>query len=336
MDKVVLYICCSHLYIPTVLSASENNKDRRYVYTDKNDLVDFFSKYTTFTEVFYDGYELFNYKNKLFNDITRKRKIRKWADGINFTDVYFFHEGYCDPANWLMLYLTKRYFVKFHYVPIAKSNYLDRITVDRSLKSVLKSLYCKIMWGYSPIFSTRGDGCGILPQEFYMKLKIVEDETIVINKNKLSFLLNEDDYPSSSILLLSNPHINNEYQAGLYSKFLEKAIRPLMGKEIVLFKNHPGKDNRYGLENELREIPSVISGNLLTKRFKCFVGVDSALLWEAAKDGTKAICLAPIVDLPQEKKDSIMEFYDTLKRSTEESNGVVFYPKTIQEFWSLL
>lgn len=93
MDKVVLYICCSHLYIPTVLSASENNKDRRYVYTDKNDLVDFFSKYTTFTEVFYDGYELFNYKKKLFNDITRKRKIRKWADGINFTDVFFFTKG---------------------------------------------------------------------------------------------------------------------------------------------------------------------------------------------------------------------------------------------------
>ena len=336
MEKVVLYICCSHLYIPTVLSACENSKDRIYIYTDKKDLVEFFTEYTNFTDIYYDSFEVFNLRKKLLEDVARKKKIKEWADGIQFTDVYFFHEGYCDPANWLMLYLSERGSVIFHYVPIAKSNFFYEIEIDNSFKSLLKKCYCRILWGYTPIFSTKGDGCGILPQKFYEKLKIQKEEKIVVDKNISKFILNEKDYPSSSILLLSNPHINSELQAESYSLFLEKAIRPLLKKENILFKNHPGKDNRCGLENELPEIPSFISGNLLTSRFNCFIGVDSALLWEAAKDGTKAICLASLIDLPQEKKESIIEFYETLKRSSGVFDKVVLHPKTIQEFWSLL
>ncbi len=329
MEKINLFICCSHLYVPAVLSECIKIKGKCYIYTDKEDIKDLFTHLSIPLNIYFDQYDNSRFYTRLFSDLIRKRKLIRWAKNFSFTNVYFFHEGYCEAANWLMLYIAQRANAVFHYVPISRTETLGSISPDRHWISILREYYCWALWGYKPIYSTKGDLCGIMPVVFYEKLGITAEEQIVVDNNTIANLLTEEEYPSSSIVLLSNPNIYNDEQEHLYTRFLESFIRPLMKNRIVLFKNHPGRGHKVGLEAELKEIPSYISGNLLTKRFNCFMGVNSALLCEAANDGSKSICLVYLVDMDEKIRSGIVEYNALLSEKVE-------YPKSQQSFEEII
>lgn len=322
MEKVSLYICCSHLYVPAVLSKISSSNNISYVYTDKEDIKKGFSSLTNNVTVYYDNIVCNSYDFCLI----RKKKLRllSWIKGKNIHDVYFFHEGYCEAANWLMLKLVHGD-TQFHYVPIAKSYFVDKEKMSLRLFSIVKSILGWFTWRYKPFYSVKDLNCGLMPLSFFKKLSIEKAEHVIINKDCFPEILSKKYFPFSSIILLANPSIDSEISQDSYNDFLEEAIRPIMLSRKVIFKNHPGRKVKIGLENDLTEIPSFISGNLLTKRFECFIGVNSALLCEAANDGATSLCLANLVKLGKEY-NNIVNYHKSLSKKIK-------FPNTINELW---
>lgn len=323
-----LYICSSHLYVPTVLSLCAKRNEKNYVYTDKDDIRKFFVDFYSGANLYYDNPTKGCVCLRLLSDIQRKKRLERWARKVDITDVYFFHEGYCEAANWLLLFLAQNNNVVFHYVPIARSYFLDGIDKDNSLKAKIKSTYCRFIWGYKPIYPLEDKNCGLMPHSFFDRLRINSEETVEVSR-EIGKMISMEGYDKNGVVLLDNPNVTNSEAQKKYCIFLEESIRPIINKKPVYFKNHPGRERKIGLENEIKEIPSFISGNLLTHRFKFFVGVNSALLCEAANDDTMAICLAYLVDMDSVERDRIVNYHRLLSKN-------VMFPKTINELWNML
>ena len=323
---MTLYICCSHLYIPAVLSHYIEKNTLACLYTDKSNIVEMINYLGIAMDVYcspsFGG--LFNFIGHLHE----KKSLKDWIKRKNIKDVYFFHEGYCEVANWLMLYLSKLNKSEFHYVPIARSYLWESVEKERGLLSNIRAIYCKWMWGYKPIYPRQDKYCGVLPNSFYEKLCIKGEESIRINSciGKAILL---DGFDENGIVLLNNPNITSTDSEEIYKSFLEDTLMPIMKDCPIYFKNHPGRTKKIGLENDIKEIPSFISGNLLTYRFKIFVGVNSALLCEAANNGAMAICIAYLVDLDESIRESIISYHQFL-------SDKVFFPKTKEEFLEIL
>lgn len=320
-----LYICCSHLYVPAVLSLISESNSPFLLYTDKADLTQCFSYLGFADSVFFDNYSS-NYYN-FIAEIKRKFKIKSWIAKYNIQKVYFFHEAYCEIPNWLMLFLDKRNNIDFYYVPIAKSyDVIDTCNVC-SFRSMINRIYCNLLWNYSPVYIDRFAHCGLMPLSFYCKLNVKKYINYTPSRNDLCQLVNRS-FHQNAIVLLSNPNISDLDSQKKYIEFLDQAIRPILSSLPIYFKNHPGKKNKLGIEKNLEEIPSFISGNLLTHSFKFFIGVNSALLCEAANDGAIAICLANLVGL-KDDRNRIINYH--LKLSER-----VLFPNTIEELWQML
>lgn len=260
--------------------------------------------------------------------LQEKKALKSWVMGKDVKDVYFFHEGYCELANWLMLQLSKLKNLEFHYVPIARSYLFNRIEQDRGMQSAIRALYCRLIWGYKPIYPIQDKYCGVFPQKFYDSLHINKAETIKIHDSIGKAIL-PDEFDENGIVLLDNPYISSKNAEIRYSQILEDSIRPIMEGCPIYFKNHPGRAKKIGLEVEIKEIPSFISGNLLTRRFRAFVGVNSALLCEAANDGSMAICMAYLVDLDESTRKNIVRYHQML-------SDKIYYPKSIKDFFNIL
>lgn len=326
MEEMTLIVCCSHLYVPTMLSLLENNGNC-CIYTDKIDIKEMISFLKIKSDVFFDKDAMTAF-HRLGLIKQRKKLMKVWVSHKNITQIYFFHEGYCEAANWLMLQLAKSSDIKFHYVPIARSYFLDKINKAKGLSSKLKSLYCCVVWGYMPIFPQEDKNCSVMQQSFYNKLHIKKEETIEIDSSVGESILPEE-FDKNGIVLLENPNLSDLQSEKNYSFFLAKALGPVASDYPVYFKNHPGKTKKVGLENDIAEIPSFISGNMLTRRFRAFVGVNSALLCEAANDGTLSICLAYLVDMDESVRKEIVRYHRLL------SDKVIF-PQSIEELINIL
>lgn len=320
---MTLYICCSHLYIPTVLTLYEKLGEDACFYTDKTNIVEMFKYLRKDMEVYCPRRK----KRGVFSllkDNKEKKELKEWLKHKDVNKVYFFHEGYCEVANWMMLFLSNKGHVEFHYLPIARSYSLNHIDQEKGFRAKLRALYCKMEWGYKPIYPKQDRNCGVMPASFYEKLRITKEEAIEANKEIGKTILT-DEFDENGIVLLDNPNLTDSESERKYIDLLESALRPIMNDCPIYFKNHPGRTQKIGLENEIKEIPSFISGNLLTRRFRAFVGVNSALLCEAANDGTKAICLVYLVDLDEDVRMHIIEYHKML-------SGNIIFPNTIQEF----
>lgn len=324
---MTLYICCSHLYIPTVLTLYETNGEEACFYTDKANIVEMLKYLRKDVNVFCP-----QRKNRgvfsILNDIQEKKELKEWLKQKEIGKVYFFHEGYCEAANWMMLQLVKQSDIEFHYVPIARSYPIGKIDSEKGYRATLRALFCRVVWGYKPVYPRQDKFCGVMPSSFYKKLRIKEEERVEINKEIGKTILS-DDFDENGIVLLDNPNLTDSESERNYIDLLESALRPIMNDCPIYFKNHPGRTKKVGLENEIKEIPSFISGNLLTRRFRAFVGVNSALLCEAANDGTKAICLAYLANLEENVRNNIIEYHQMLSNK-------VYIPKTFQELESIL
>jgi hypothetical protein len=130
-----------------------------------------------------------------------------------------------------------------------------------------------------------------------------------------------------SILVLENSRLSMNRDG--YLKLLDQLCDALKGYKLY-FKNHPGSDTLVGKENEMEVIPSFISGNLLVRKFSCIMGVDSALLGEAAHMGTLAISLSKIYQMDQSFIDAQKRNYDII------GGGDVRSPQTIEELQAIV
>ncbi len=308
-----------------MLTIANRLQGRYCIYTYKRDVVEALSFLNFEADVICDD------KGSLNPFIVRSRKktIKKWIDAKAVKNVYFFHEGYCDAANWMMLYVKQKQNPLFHYIPIAKSYFLETTEFDNSFRSKLKSIYCRICWGYRPLYPVLDKNCGCMPFSYYSRIGVTYEENVNVDKNIFVSLLSEDKFPSNAFVLLDNPNAKNEKEKEKYTKLLEDTIRHMLSSYNFVFKNHPGRTSKIGLERELKEIPSFISGNLLTKRFRGFVGVNSALICEAANDGSIGICLIHLCKLDKNVEREIVDYHNSLSKSIK-------YPKSIDEFKSYI
>lgn len=312
------------MYIPTLLTLFENNREDSCIYTDKANIVEMLKNLNINLSIYCPQESC----RPFISSFREKKKLREWIKGKDINKVYFFHEGYCEVANWMMLQLAKSDDIEFHYVPIARSYPLGEIEGEKGYRATLRSLYCKVVWGYKPIYPKQDISCGVMPSLFYDKLRIKEEETVEINKEIGKSILS-NDYDENGIVLLDNPNLTDKESQNDYCDFLDSALRPILNYYAVYFKNHPGRTQKIGLENEIMEIPSFISGNLLTRRFRAFVGVNSALLCEAANDGSMAICMVYLVDLDESTRENIVRYHQML-------SDKVYFPKTIEELSGVL
>lgn len=332
---MVLFICCSHLYVPITLTLSYGIEGRCIVYTDKQSVADLFGKINK--EKFLCIVEPVRQLQGIFRAFSiqkYKKELKRIFSGYHIDVVYFYHDGYCIPANWLMKYLRKRHSPTFCFCPISLS--IDWLQQFRKVspKVIYYFLLVLLQWGYYIDPIEHGDTLyPMLSRRFFNKLGPVSLERDVdytlVNRLVNTSLLSEEEFSPNGIVLLQNVRIGDIVDVDEYTRLLNSLLEKITPHQQVYFKMHPDMRVYYGREEELKEIPSFISGNLLMKRFKCFIGYDSAMLAEVAELGTTAISMINIFQKDSGKKQSILQYMHSL-------SDKVLYPNSVDELVSML
>ena len=327
-----LIFCTSHLYIPITLSIINKSINGFCVYTDRLSIFTFFCHLYHKKHVF-----LLNRNTKtgrlgklIVEPYEQKKRMLEFVEGKNIDRIVFFHEGFCQEANWLILKLSKMIKPEILYVPIERTfTHNNRCKEDFSLEYVLKKIRTYFIWGFRiHYYHYLNNIYPVMDLSFFRRIhsKEIDLEEIGVNAiPEINYrLLNVNEYPENGFVWLENTLrcLKVKWSEETYVKFVKEGL-DIIGRDNVYYKGHPDLVEKYGEEKTMKDIPSFIPGNLILKRFSCFIGVFSDLLFEAANAGTPAISTLYLVELDDREK-----YVDYLKSK----NDSIYFPKTISEF----
>lgn len=335
--------------MPASLSVINQEKEDFIIFSDRKSVITFFSNMYPYQHFFLDETPLSSnmvnrigrlrsYIHMTYGVYKRKKQIKKIFDNLNIEKIYFFHEGFCQSSNWLMLRLHKRQRSQAYYIPIERSfDYKNQESWDRarSLKYYLYELYDYIVWGYLCYYchyNTRV--LPIMTASYFKRIDCKEMKIEISNEGIISKineqLLDEKNYPSKSIMLLENSLRggNIRFSERSYEIFIDKFIT-VIGNEHIFFKGHPDMVQKYGKEKELGEIPSYIPGNLILNRFSCVIGALSDMLFEAANVGTLSISTLYLFDVNESDRELYVNYL-------KNRNNSIMFPKSFEELIDFL
>lgn len=334
---MTLIICTSHLYIPTTLSIMNGNYNSFCIYTDRTSIATFFG-------ALYPGMDVFlldrTQDKSLIGHFSivraQKKAMRKYFNSKAIYKVVFFHEGYCTEANWLIKYLWKKKKSEVVYMPVERTfDQSHNWEESYSIKNTVKKLYTYLFWQHwIHYYKYMNDVYPIMDKSFYKTVHCKEIETDIISINVLpeidKKLLPSNIFPYSGIIWLENTArvFKIQWNEQSYCVFVKESL-PRIGLDNVFFKGHPDKAIKYGEESKLNEIPSYIPGNLLLKRFSCFVGVISDLMFEAAIAGTLTISTIYLFDMDKRDREMLVDYLRNRSKDIK-------FPKTTDEFIALI
>lgn len=330
---MILVFCTSHLYIPVTLSIIQHEKGLYAIYTDRESIYKFFGK-------MYPKYEVFllerdKPKNCFYAILTYARNLKtsmhRFFDCKQIDKLYFFHEGFCQEANWLIIHLHKTQNTECFYIPVERTFNPDVKWEERhSLKLWIMKFRILVNWKYwchfyvymnylYPVMDQSFFRC-IQSKELSYDLKTV-DILLEIDKH----LLGKDRYPEDCVVWLENTLrlFEVKWSEKSYKRFLNQLIE-VFPIERFFFKGHPDLETKYGIENQMKEIPAFIPGNLLLKRFSVYVGVVSDLLFEAANVGTPTISTLYLIEMDDDDREMLVNYL-------RKRNDKIMFPKSIQE-----
>lgn len=315
------------MYVPYVLTCLSRDIEGSVVYTDKKSIFELFSANCNVI-VIYDSYAYKYLYDKIKIDFIRKKTIRKQLQVLNIDCVYFFHEAYCECANWIINSYKKRN-CKIIYYPIANT-YSYNTVYKTSIKTFILWVYNVFMWNFPhTMIIDNNDVFCLLTRHFFEGISIISNYKVdpsSIKKYIKNLSLNKDD---NSIIWLDNPMVHMGMSLDSYNNVNDIILPGLVSEYSVLFKGHPDRVCCYGIEKKLKQIPSYISGNLLIYSYNIFIGVNSALLAEAANNGCLAICTIYMYEMDQNQRDIIFDYLNQL-------SSQILYPKNINQFQILI
>ncbi len=331
---MILIVCTSHLYIPATLATIIDNKGNVCIYTDRGSI-------KTFLQEMYPQMDIFLLQMeqnkgllyKIFKSVQEKKsRILNFIKGKNITRVIFFHEGFCEEANWLIKYLWKTQKSEIIYMPVERTfDFNNHWTEIYSIKNLIKILFCYCSWGYRiHFYKYMNSTYPIMDKSFFTSVQSKEiqysPQKVDIVKDINDKLLYPSVFPYNGIVWLENTTrlFNVKWDKESYITFLDRVYSKLP-IDRVFFKGHPDKALKYGKESDLKEIPSFIPGNLIINRFSCFVGAISDLLFEAANMGIKTISTLYLYEIDKEDREMLVKY--VRKRSDK-----IYFPKSAQEF----
>lgn len=332
-----LIICCSHLYVPATLSYILNKSGEKFViYTDKDSL------YTLFKNSDFESIDVILEK-ELFNRVIDyfvhyiefcryKRKLLRKFSSMGIDEILFFHDGYCETANWLIMKLSKHARVK--YFPVCSSRANADETLPVLFKNRVLDVLSYILWRVPVQRLSIDSGCSYNPflkQSFFDRIKVetinieIDEQKISDNFNKICPQFNQ----KNRIVLLQNDHVGICVTEENYKNLINKIIKYLTTDHIY-FKSHPDRIRTYGDEEKCEMLPNYVSANIMLKRFNCYIGYSSTVIAEAAKAGILSISLMHI--LPA----SNVEIANSLEAYLKNISTNILFPKDLNEFFSII
>ncbi len=330
---MIIIFCVSHMYVPATLDLISQEKGDLCIYTDLKSLYTFFSKMYPDKKVFWDdntktGTTLYKLTLGVIKD--KRRKI-DYFDKLSFDKVVFFHEGDVPQANWLIKRIYRRQKPHVVYIPVQRSFYFGTYYKEPlSVKRFLQKLITYFVWHYWSHYYLYLNSLHLVMDKSFFKATRAEEQEWKPQDSSFfdeidKHLLPRERYPVSSIVWIENTLTGwgAKWDENSYIKVIDNALDCIKDRKIF-FKGHPDMVRKYGRENEMEDIPAFIPGSLMLKRFSCYIGVVSALLYEAADAGTPTICLLKLIDMDEKKKSDLVSFM-------KDRNNNIMFPETLEK-----
>lgn len=320
-----LLICNSNMFVPIVLSSVLENADKQYiVYTDQEGIYKLFNEFELHNAITLRYHKSTNSKPR---DI--KKAILLQLGQYQIEDITFYHTEFGEYANWLILKLSNKVKIYFQppYQPWAIKPSYDFLSLKLKLVTYLT-------FGYNPDILLVGTKRYIsMPKSFYKNNDVERIDCQINNQLIFDFIKKRYSFGDiTGIVWLDGAIKAGGIDPTGYEELSNEIIRRA-GKERFYSKCHPRFNDLYGLEKEIKEIPSYIPVSLLLECFSCFIGYWSTGLVEAAKAGKKAI--STIYIMPQTQPGRI-EIEKQVLDEKLAGQGVIYYPKTIDKLIEII
>lgn len=290
-----IIFCLSHMSTAWTLQLIEFYNDDNFLIVTNNASISLF-----FRKIYSDDYvvELYplgriiskkiNITLKNFSHLIRNKKIAK--DRIfkyKNPDIYFFFPAYGFFETWIINHFRKTSII--YYKPDVNLNLGVK---DGPFISLIKSL--DLVLFYNSLFDTYKNQKYFCVNEKFIEMKCIRDFYIPEDIKEITTKVNEVfNLKEKKILLLCGGTVEYDFVfRDNYINQIDTLIEYLISKygiNSISIKCHPRFDKKYGLENEIEEIPNYFPGSLLVSLFDVVIGYNSALLYEFANFGKKAI-----------------------------------------------
>lgn len=323
-----LLICNSNMFIPTVMTEVLSHLQEHYlVISDTKSITKFF-EFVSLPNIDYIEYGQLDNR---FDFIKKKKKLMSQVQQYEIGEVVFFHAEFGAMANWLIKKLS-------HSLPIKYCKIYDSIPAPRSKKwkiVFLTKIRERLMWGVAvEVLEGSAYPLPSLPPSFFKKVKAATIQLPIDNKlvtDYVSEKLGSMNLNAENVLLTGTIVADGLADASFYTKLTNKVI-DTVGAENLVSKCHPRFKDLYGKEQDLPQVPSFIPGNVLMDSYNVFIGYESTLLVEAAVAGKKSISLMHFLQVKDEVKQRLFDFFD----SRLQGRGKIFFPNTLEELETLV
>ena len=313
------------MFVPIVLTTLLEHPEEKYiVYTDQDGMYQLFKKLNVPNSITLQYPQL-----KVIETRKRKKYIINQLCSYRIESITFYHTEYGQFANWLIGKLSKKTKIYFQppYEPWALEPQHDLKALNLQLKTYL-------LYGYWSDILLVGEKRYIsMASSFYKKNNVIRIEP-TINSKLIAEYVNRIFHfeGSNKIVWLDGAVIAGGVEPKGYTSITDSIIMRI-GKEHFFSKCHPRFNDLYGVEKELREIPSYIPINILLDSFDIFIGYWSTALVEAAKLGKIAISTINIMPQTQEGR---IETEKKVLDDKLQGKGIILYPKSKEELVSIV
>ena len=329
-EHVSLLVCNSNMFVPYTLTEILSNPEKKYlVISDIESIKKFFDLIELPNADFY----MYGYNPRIdgyFGFIKAKRKLFNHVSQYSLDRVIFFHAEYGQMANWLIEKLSKN--ASIEYCKVYDSMPLPKAPLTK--RRVIIDLQQRIWWGQKMDIIVSSRPFPSLPKSFFQKVKarqITMPVDAELNSNYVKKKLAEFDIKGSTVLLTGTTVCVGMFTEETYVPFVNSLIEAI-GEDNVCSKCHPRFNKLYGKENELRQVPSFIPGNVLLDSFDCYIGFESTLLVEAAHAGKTTISL---IDCLRPAEEVRLRYHDFLENRLR-GKGIIHFPQSIEEVKSIV
>lgn len=330
---MILLICNSNMFVPTVLTEVLSHPEKQYlVASDTKNICTFFRE-TNIENVSFVCYSRprENYgKFSIF--LPRKWFVRELLEK-EIDEVVFFHTEFGGIINWLILYLSRK------GVPVKFCRVFDRLPYPKAkLKFRTFKVWLNTILDTHVSMEMLDDGNRIfpsIPKHFYQNVKamgITMPVDYMLIGKAIGDMLKKYSLAGRFVLLNGTVVSVGLVAKRVYEECINKVIG-LLGVENVVSKCHPRFSSFYGDENKLKQIPSYIPANLILRNFDCYIGYESTLLVEAAMAGKISISLLELMSpIKEESKIQIHALFE----SRLDGRGIILFPKTLEELKKMI
>jgi len=208
-----------------------------------------------------------------------KRQYEKYFASLEHADVFFFFVGFGIFESWLILFLSKKNKIYYRAAVEIRKTKSTTINIEDIDNAIYYILFGKIIFEKYKIGRKRYHA---VSKQFLRKIRAMEFP-IPSNQSMVKDHIRRTYYIArGTILYLGSDSIIDETDYIYYNDILLKYLIEKYGINRIVFKNHPSRNKKYSVENELIEIPNYLAGNLICDQFDIIIGTTSALLYEAA------------------------------------------------------